>query len=115
MPVRTVKAFDEALPELLAERGLSLRALARLVGVGDDHLSRALRHARGKRISPQLAGRVAVALGLPEDFFVETRLAIVIERLEDDLKLLDSVYDQIEIRPRHRRRTSGHNAAKKVR
>jgi plasmid maintenance system antidote protein VapI len=92
-PVRTRRAFGDVLPELLAERGLSLRALARMLDIGDDHLSRVVRGARGKRVTPELARRISVSLDLPADYFVETRLASVVERLECDPDLMDRVYD----------------------
>jgi transcriptional regulator with XRE-family HTH domain len=92
---RTSRPFTETLPELLHERGLSLRGLARTVGVGDDHLSRVVRGARGKRVAPELARRVSIALGLPADYFIEARLAAVVEELERDPALLDRIYDRM--------------------
>ena len=68
-------------PNLLRERDLSLRTLARMVGVGDDHLSRVLRGARSKRVTGELASRVALALGLPDDYFPETRLEFIASNL----------------------------------
>ena len=56
----------------------------------------------GKSVSPELASRVSAALGLPEDFFVEARLATVIEALRDDPDWLESVYGQL-VRRRKRR------------
>jgi transcriptional regulator with XRE-family HTH domain len=92
---RTARPFSEGLPELLEQRGLSLRALARLVGVGDDHLSRVLRGARAKRATGELTRRVAVALELPEDYFPEARIAFIVEYLDKHPILRDRVYDQL--------------------
>ena len=89
------RPFQEELPRLLAARSLSLRALARDVGVGHDHLSRVVRGGRRKHISGDLASRVAVALGLGEDFFLETRLSRVVERLASDPALLHQAYEQL--------------------
>ncbi|MGH9299088.1 MAG: helix-turn-helix domain-containing protein [Acidimicrobiales bacterium] len=100
---RTSKPFEEEVPALLEERGISLRALGRAAGVGDDHLSRVIRGARGKRATPGLARRVALALDLPEDYFVEARLDFVIEQLADRTELLDEVYDLVRRRRRRRR------------
>lgn len=66
-----------------------------MVGVGDDHLSRVLRGARDKRATGELTRRVAVALNLPEDYFPETRLAFIVDRLGDYPALHDRVYDQL--------------------
>lgn len=75
---------------------MSLRALAQMVGVGNDHLSRALRGARGKSPSADLVRRVSIALGLPADFFPEARAAFVAKRLSEDPVLRDKVYDQLQ-------------------
>jgi transcriptional regulator with XRE-family HTH domain len=90
---RTSRSFGEELPELLKARGLSLRALARTVGVGDDHLSRVVRGARSKRATGELTRRVAVALKLPEDYFAEFRESFVIDEVHRDPNLRDSLYD----------------------
>jgi transcriptional regulator with XRE-family HTH domain len=74
---------------------MSLRAVARAAGVGDDHLSRVLRGARSKKASPELARRVAAALDLPDDYFVEARLDFVYQRLSSDPRLLDRIYDRL--------------------
>jgi transcriptional regulator with XRE-family HTH domain len=56
---------------LLKEKGWSIRELARRAGVTDVHLSRVLRRANYKTPSAELARRVAVALELPDDYFLE--------------------------------------------
>jgi transcriptional regulator with XRE-family HTH domain len=92
---RTDKPFADELPGLLKERGLSLRKLARQVGVGDDHLSRVVRGARAKKPTADLARRVATALQLPTDYFPETRLDFIVQQLARDPALLDATYDRI--------------------
>ena len=95
MPTRrSTRPFVEELPDLLKERGLSIRSVARSAEVDPAHLSRVLRGDRGKVISPDLAGRVAVALGLPEDYFPEWREASIVERLRKDPEFRDRVYEQ---------------------
>ena len=74
---------------------MSVRALARQVGVGDDHLSRVLRGARDKRPTGDLARRIAVALELPADYFPEARLTFVIDALSTNPRMLDKVYDRV--------------------
>jgi transcriptional regulator with XRE-family HTH domain len=104
---RTARPFNQELPDLLRDRALSLRALGRLVGVGNDHLSRVLRGARDQRASGDLTRRVAVALDLPEDYFPEARLAFIATYLNDHPELRDRVYDQLrsaESRATSRRR-----------
>jgi transcriptional regulator with XRE-family HTH domain len=92
---RTTRPFTEELPDLLQERELSLRALARVVGVGDDHLSRVLRGDRNKKATGDLTRRVAVALGLSEDYFPEARMEFIVEHLGEHSMLRDRVYDQL--------------------
>jgi transcriptional regulator with XRE-family HTH domain len=90
-----MRPFSAELPDLLRERELSLRALARMVDVGGDHLSRVLRGDRAKRATGELTRRVAVALDLPEDYFPEARLEFILDRLSEHPDLRDRVYDQL--------------------
>lgn len=73
---------------------MSLRALASQAGVSQSHLSRALRGRDYKTVSGDLAGRIARALDLPEDYFPEYRAAYVRERLRDPAAL-DAVYRRL--------------------
>lgn len=91
----SVRPLAEELPALLAERDLSLRGLAERVGVTHSHLSRATRGANGKTVGGDLAGRIAVALGLPTDYFPEYREAVVIEQVSNDSELRDRLYRQL--------------------
>lgn len=83
---------------------MSLRALGRAAGVGDDHLSRVLRGARGKRPTSDLVRRVADALGLPDDYFPESRLDFVVQTLTERPDWLDETYDQLRKRASRARR-----------
>lgn len=85
---------------------MSLRALGRAAGVGDDHLSRVIRGARGKRATAELARRVADALDLPDDYFAETRLDFIVQQLVEHPTWLDETYDQLR-RRRSRSRRGG--------
>jgi transcriptional regulator with XRE-family HTH domain len=93
---RTERPFIEELPNLLNQRRLSLRALAREAGVTDAHLSRLLRGV-GYRTKPSanLAHRVALALALPPDYFREYREALVIEQVKNGPKLREELYDRL--------------------
>ena len=92
---RSSRPLTEELPGLLKERGMSIRAIARAAEVDPAHLSRVLRGARGKTTSPELARRVAEALDLPSDYFPEWREAVIIERIHDDPRLRDRIYDRV--------------------
>jgi len=90
-----MRPFVDEVPRLLQERNLSLRALARLTGVADSHLSRVLRHVGYKSPSADLARRVALALDLPEDYFPEFRQAFVVERVRGDPQLREELYTRL--------------------
>jgi transcriptional regulator with XRE-family HTH domain len=93
---RTESSFSEALPTLLDERGLSLRALARQAGVSHAHLSRLLRGIGYRsRPSADLARRVAVALSLPPDYFKEYREAVVLDEVRRNVALREEIYDRV--------------------
>ena len=94
--LRTNRPFVDEVPRLLAEREISIRQLARLVGVDIAHLSRVLRGADYKRVSEGLARRVAIAFGLAEDYFPEAREAVVIERVRRDAAFRDELYDRLQ-------------------
>jgi transcriptional regulator with XRE-family HTH domain len=81
---------------LLEERGLTLRSVSRSAGVDHAHLSRILRGDRGRKVSPGLAARVAVALDLPEDFFPEYREGQVVKAIARDSGLRDQIYDRLK-------------------
>ncbi len=74
---------------------MSLRALARKVGVSHSHLSRVARRKDYKTPSLELMERVASALGLPNDYFYEYRELSVIERIKADPALRDELYDRL--------------------
>ncbi len=84
--------FADEVPRLLAERGMSVRALAREAGVSQPHLSRVLRRVDYKTPSLKLCRAVARALGLPEDYFPEYREALVVRSLRDDPRVRDRLY-----------------------
>jgi hypothetical protein len=54
-----------------------------------------VRGACGKRVSADLTRRVAKAVNLREDYFMEARIAFVVEHLSDDPGLLDRIYDEL--------------------
>ena len=77
---RSQQRVVDQLPGLMQSRGLSINRLADLVGVSQSHLSRVLRSADRKSVSGDLAERIAIALGMPDDWFPETRRERVLER-----------------------------------
>jgi transcriptional regulator with XRE-family HTH domain len=94
---RTQTPFGEALPSLLLEHGLSLRQLSRRLGMDATYLSRVRRGH--KRLPADLPKRVAVALGLPEDYFPETREAVILDAVRRDPDLRERIF-RIVSKPR---------------
>jgi transcriptional regulator with XRE-family HTH domain len=87
---------------------MSQRALAGLVGVNQSYLTFVL---QGRRTpSRRLLEGAAKQLELPLDYFREYRVAVVIERVKSDSKLLDRAYALVKrvgrVSPRNTTRTS---------
>jgi transcriptional regulator with XRE-family HTH domain len=74
---------------------MSIRQLAREVGVSDSHLSKVVRGAYYKTVSPELASRVAIALALDKDYFPEAREGYVFAALRRNPELRDRLYDEL--------------------
>lgn len=85
----------EELPELLAERQLSIRALALKADVSPSHLGRVLRQADYKTPSAELCRRLARALDLPDDYWPEYRERVIIERVRTDPALREELYARV--------------------
>jgi transcriptional regulator with XRE-family HTH domain len=74
---------------------MSVRQLAKDAGVSDAHLSRVLRGVNYKSPSGDLTRRVALALGLSEDYFPEFREAFVLERVRATPSLREQLYTRL--------------------
>ncbi len=77
------------------ERSLSLRELAQRIGVDPTFLSKAVRGSGGKRPSLSLIERVAIALDLDPEYFVEVRLARIASAAEADPELRERLYREV--------------------
>ena len=88
-------SFVDEVPRLLAERGMSLRALGRAAGVDIGLLSRILRRRDYKTATGDVARRIASSLDLPDDYFPEYREAIVATAARTDAELRDKLYRSI--------------------
>lgn len=96
MPPRlTTAPLVEEVPRLLAERRMSVSALAQRVGVTQSFLSKVLRGVKYKGASGDLARRIAIALDLPPDYFPEYRERFVLDRVRADAALRESLYRRL--------------------
>jgi transcriptional regulator with XRE-family HTH domain len=89
---RTDLPFHEALPQLLAEREVSLRQVARAADVDHAHLVRLVKERRSP--SADLSERLAEALAVSPDYFVEYREALAIAAVKTDPALRDRIYQR---------------------
>jgi transcriptional regulator with XRE-family HTH domain len=95
---RTDESFGDALPKLLIEHGVSLRELSRRLGMDATYLSRIRRGQ--KRLPTRLPSEVAASLGLPEDYFPETREALILDAVRRDSALREQIYERFVVRRR---------------
>ena len=66
---RSEAPFVEEVPILMREKDVSLNQLAAMVGVNYSHLWRVIGRKDNKKVTGDLAERVAVAFELPSDWF----------------------------------------------
>lgn len=92
---QTDQSFAQALPDLLAERNLSVNTLAKEVGKSQSHFSRGLRSVDDKHLSIDLIRKVGERLGLPAGYFPEERETFVIERVRNDAAFRDRLYKRL--------------------
>jgi len=86
--------FVDAVADVMRVRRVTVRQLARAVGASPSHISRALRGAQGKQPSVALVERLAAALDISPDYFVEVRRSRVVAQLAHDVDLVDELYDR---------------------
>ena len=91
----TEAPFRDAVADLMLERGWSQRDLAAAVGVDPAHISRLLRRGSSLRATPQLLARVARALELEPEFFVEYREWCVIEAIRRNPSLRERLFARV--------------------
>ena len=96
---RSEAPFVEEVPILMREKDVSLNQLAAMVGVNYSHLWRVIGRKDNKKVTGDLAERVAVAFELPSDWFPETRQARLFDLLRNDGDLRDRLYDEF-VNPR---------------
>ena len=89
-----MKRFGEAVGDLLLDRGLTQRELAQAAYVDPAHISRLLRRER-PTVSPDLLTRVADALGVPPDHFLEFQEWQLIELIRSDPALCERLHRRL--------------------
>ena len=89
---RATEPFAEEVRRLLAERGWSMRRLAREIEVDPTFISRVLNRRRYKTPTLRLTESVAQAFDLPPAYFAEYRELYLIERIKADPEIRDWLF-----------------------
>ncbi len=86
--------FDPGLGELMAQAGLSYRRLAEMTDLSAGYLNH-LAHGNRPVPADAVIERIAKALGVPADRFLEYRIRRIGDALRDDPRQADRVYGRI--------------------
>ncbi len=86
--------FGPTIERLLAETGLTYRALAAKTGLSAGYLNH-LVHGNRPVPSNDVIARLADALGVEPEHFREYRLRSITERLEEMPELVDRLYKRL--------------------
>jgi transcriptional regulator with XRE-family HTH domain len=87
------EVLTKALPALMAERNISFRELATATSLSGGYLNHIV---HGKRAVPsdEVLGRIAVALEVEPDYFLETRIRTIVRHMDEQPALVNRLYKQ---------------------
>jgi transcriptional regulator with XRE-family HTH domain len=83
-----------AIERLMAETGITYRALAEKTGLSAGYLNHIV-HGNRRVPSTAVVTRIGKALGVKPDYFREVRVRIIIEKLEETPALVDRLYKRL--------------------
>ena len=83
-----------AIERLMADTGITYRALAEKSGLSAGYLNHIV-HGNRRVPSNEVVGRIAKALGVKPDYFREVRVRIIIDKLEQTPALVDRLYKRL--------------------
>jgi transcriptional regulator with XRE-family HTH domain len=86
--------LTEALPALMTARKITFRDLATASGISAGYLNHI---AHGNRETPNddILGRIAAALDVEPDYFLETRIRAIAMAMEENPALVNRLYRQV--------------------
>jgi transcriptional regulator with XRE-family HTH domain len=90
----SAKPLGETLVELMAEQGVTFRALAARSGLSAGYLNHIV-HGNRPVPSNEVLARLAEALGVEPEHFREYRLRVITERLERMPELVDELFREL--------------------
>ena len=88
------EAFGPTIQRLMAERDVTYRALADKTGLSAGYLNH-LVHGNRPVPSKDVVERLARALGVPPEHFLEYRLRVITDRLESMPDMVDRLYKRL--------------------
>lgn len=83
-----------AIERLMAETGITYRALAEKTSLSAGYLNHIV-HGNRRVPSTEVITRIGKALGVKPDYFREVRVRIIIEKLEETPALVDRLYKRL--------------------
>lgn len=83
-----------AIERLMAETGITYRALAEKTSLSAGYLNHIV-HGNRRVPSTEVISRIAKALGVKPDYFREVRVRIIIDKLEQTPALVDRLYKRL--------------------
>ena len=86
--------FGPTIRRLMAETGVTYRALAEKSGLSAGYLNHIV-HGNRRVPSTQVITRIGKALGVKPDYFREVRVRIIIGKLEETPALVDRLYKRL--------------------
>lgn len=83
-----------AIERLMAETGITYRALAEKTSLSAGYLNHIV-HGNRRVPSTEVISRIGKALGVKPDYFREVRVRIIIDKLEQTPALVDRMYRRL--------------------
>jgi transcriptional regulator with XRE-family HTH domain len=83
-----------AIERLMAETGITYRALAEKTSLSAGYLNHIV-HGNRRVPSTEVISRIGKALGVKPDYFREVRVRIIIDKLEQTPALVDRMYKRL--------------------
>ena len=83
-----------AIERLMAETGITYRALAEKTSLSAGYLNHIV-HGNRRVPSTEVISRIGKALGVKPDYFREVRVRIIIVKLEETPALVDRLYKRL--------------------
>ena len=83
-----------AIERLMAETGITYRALAEKTSLSAGYLNHIV-HGNRRVPSTEVISRIGKALGVKPDYFREVRVRVIIDKLEQTPALVDRLYKRL--------------------